>query len=92
MFEWARLGYKFSKRPVIDPMKLMADNKAVMGFNLLAFFENVEEVFFPMFDELTKLKLDGPSIDKTFEFENLPEALRYFQSGKNIGKIVVVAK
>jgi len=87
--EWIRLGYRYSKRPTIDLIQLTADNKAVFGFNLIWLYEKVA-----MFDEqlqkLQGLNLDPPTVGKTFNFQALPDALKYFQTGKNVGKVVLV--
>jgi NADPH:quinone reductase-like Zn-dependent oxidoreductase len=45
-----------------------------------------------MFEEMNKA-IEGnrlkPVIDKTFTFQEAPEALRYMESGSHFGKIVV---
>jgi NADPH:quinone reductase-like Zn-dependent oxidoreductase len=40
---------------------------------------------------VTESKLK-PVIDKIFAFDQVPEALKYFQSGSHFGKIVVQIK
>ena len=42
-----------------------------------------------MAEEVLKMKINRPYIGKVYPFEKLVKALRYFQSGKTIGKIVV---
>jgi len=43
-----------------------------------------------LLDQLRALDLQPPIVGKTFEFEQIKEALAFFQSGKNVGKIVIV--
>jgi alcohol dehydrogenase len=41
-------------------------------------------------DEMKALKIEKPLVGHTFAFTKLPEAIRLFQSGKTIGKVVVL--
>jgi len=75
----------------VDPLKLMSDNKALMGFNLLFLYERAE-LFAGMLTDLEAYKLDPPTVGKTFDFKDMHQALTYFQTGKNIGKVVVNIK
>ena len=75
----------------MDPLKLMSDNKALMGFSLNFMF-NQAEVFSGLLNDLEAYKLDPPTIGKTFNFKDMHQALTYFQTGKNIGKVVVNIK
>lgn len=75
-------------RPKIDPMKMPTQNKSVMGFNLIYLYDQVD-MLQRMLDELMALNLRPQYIGHTFPFEELPQALRLFQSGKTMGKVVV---
>ena len=39
--------------------------------------------------ELVQLNLPAPHVGETFSFEDAPAALRRFQSGKTVGKVVL---
>ncbi|EMY77895.1 oxidoreductase, zinc-binding dehydrogenase family protein [Leptospira weilii serovar Ranarum str. ICFT] len=88
---WPRLVYKYLSRPKLDPMRMVSDNKAVMGFNLIWLYEKVEKLTGHL-NDLVKLNLSPPHIGKTFPFEKIDEALKYFQSGASVGKVVLKVK
>jgi alcohol dehydrogenase len=39
--------------------------------------------------EILRMNLQRPYVGKIFPFDNLLEALKYFQTGRSIGKVVV---
>jgi len=80
--------YKYLTRPKVDPLSLSNINKSVMGFNLIYLWDRPDELK-NMAEEILKMNLQKPHLGKVFSFKNLIEALRYFQRGKSIGKIVV---
>ena len=80
--------YKFLTRPKVDPLSLSNINKSVMGFNLIYLWDRPDELN-TMAIEILKMNLKPPYIGKVFSFKHLIEALRYFQTGKSIGKVIV---
>lgn len=85
---WLSLAWKYLKRPVLDPLKMMSENKSIMAFNLIWMFDKVDEME-SLFEELKSLKLEAPLVGETFEFENAQAALRRLQSGSTVGKVVL---
>ncbi|AHM59183.1 alcohol dehydrogenase zinc-binding domain protein [Flammeovirgaceae bacterium 311] len=85
---WPRLAWQYLTRPKIDPMKMTTDNKSVMGFNLIWLYEQ-HELFHQLMQEILALQLQPPHIGNHFSFQELPQALSLFQSGKTVGKVVV---
>jgi alcohol dehydrogenase len=79
---------KFLFRPKVDPLSLSNENKSIMGFNLIYLWDRPDELK-NMAEEILKMNLKRPYIGKVFSFKHLIEALRYFQTGKSIGKVVV---
>lgn len=75
-------------RPKVDPQRLVETNRAVMGFNLIWLYENAD-LLITLLEELDALQLAPPHVGHVFSFENLPEAVRLFQTGKTVGKVVV---
>jgi NADPH:quinone reductase-like Zn-dependent oxidoreductase len=77
--------------PRFGSMSLMDQNKAVLGLNLLKLWDDrgsFEDIVRP----LTKLLADGvikPVVGEVFPMEQAPEAHRYLQERKNIGKVVL---
>ena len=85
---YLRLIWQYLRRPKIDPMSMPSTNKSVMGFNLIWLYERVE-LMHEMMEKIQTLNLDRPVVGHEFEFENLLDSLRLFQTGKTMGKVVV---
>ena len=83
-----RLLYHFLTRPKIDPQQLPENNKAVLGFNLIWLYERAE-LMRQLLLEINDLRLAPPHVGHVFPFEKMHEAIRLFQTGKTVGKVVV---
>ena len=83
-----KILYKYLTRPKVDPLSLSNSNKSIMGFNLIYLWDRPDKLQV-MIKEVFNMNLKKPHIGKIFSFKNLMEALRYFQSGRSIGKVVV---
>jgi NADPH:quinone reductase-like Zn-dependent oxidoreductase len=83
-----KVFYKYLTRPKVDPLALSNINKSVMGFNLIYLWDRPDELN-NMAEEILRMNLKPPHIGKVFSFDKLVDALRYFQTGKSIGKVVV---
>ena len=83
-----KILYKYLTRPKVDPLSLSNTNKSIMGFNLIYLWDRPDELQV-MIKEILNMNLKKPHIGKIFSFKNLMEALRYFQSGRSIGKVIV---
>jgi NADPH:quinone reductase-like Zn-dependent oxidoreductase len=74
------------------PLRLMRDNKAVMGFDLRrlwaepALLQRGITALLGWYDEA----LFRPEIDRTFKLDQAPAAHHYLQDRKNIGKVLLV--
>lgn len=77
-------------RPRIDPQKMIALNKSIMAFNLIYLFDN-QDIMKSMLMHLELMNLGKPIVGHKFVgFSKLPEAIRLFQSGHTVGKVVVM--
>ena len=85
---YLKLLYQYLTRPKIDPLSLSDTNRSMMGFNLIYLWDHPEELKV-ILDKIIKMKLKKPYIGNVFTFDNLIDALKTFQSGKTIGKVVV---
>jgi len=85
---YPKLLYQFFTRPKIDPQKMIELNKGILGFNLIYLYEKAE-LMHELLQELKELDLGKPIVGQEFDFDNLPEAIKIFQSGKTMGKVVV---
>jgi len=86
---WIKLAWKYVRRPMVDPLNLPGENRSVMGFNLIWMFDKIVELG-ELLRDLAALDLPAPKVGRTFGFEELPAALRTFQSGQTTGKVVIV--
>lgn len=88
--DFLHLIWKYLTRARLDPQKMIEENKAVLGFNLIWLFEKAD-----LMDEvlggLAKLDIGKPYVGHTFGFDQMHDAIRLFQSGKTMGKVVVRA-
>ncbi len=85
---YPKLLYHYMTRPKIDPQGIIETNKALMGFNLIWLYERVE-LMLQILDKVRELDLGKPHVGHEFAFDQLPEAMKLFQTGKTIGKVVV---
>lgn len=83
-----QLAYRYLSRPKIDILKLIEQNRSVMGFNLIWLYDKVDKLKL-LLDEIIKLNLQKPYIGKVYNFDQMHSAIKYFQSGKTFGKVVV---
>jgi len=88
---YLNLLYQFITMPRYHTLTLIESNKSVLGFNLIWIYERTE-LLREMLKKIEALKLNKPYIGKIFDFENLVEAVKLFQSGKTVGKVVVKVK
>jgi len=85
---YLQLAYRYFTRPKVDILKLIEQNKSVMGFNLIWLYENADTLKI-LLDELIALNLKKPYVSEVYDFNQMTEAIKHFQSGKTFGKIVV---
>jgi NADPH:quinone reductase and related Zn-dependent oxidoreductases len=86
-----RLLWQFLNRPKVDPQRLIETNRAVMGFNLIWLYKQAG-LMHQLLTELETLKLKPPHVGHRFPFEQLPDAVRLFQTGRTVGKVVVLVE
>jgi NADPH:quinone reductase-like Zn-dependent oxidoreductase len=78
--------------PFYTPLKLMNDNKAVIGVNLghmwgqTSMLQSWMQQIVAWYDEV----LFRPKIDRTFSFEEAAAAHHYLQDRQNIGKVLLL--
>ena len=85
---YLRLAFRYLRRPRIDPLRMIAENRSVMGFNLIWLWEQADRL--PRaYDQLATLFARPPFVGRRFAFADAPSALRYLQSGESIGKVVL---
>jgi alcohol dehydrogenase len=85
---YAAMLLRYFKRPKIDPLRLPTQNKSLMGFNLIYLYEQTE-MMHQMLDELQALDLAPQHVGHVFSFNEMHQAIRLFQRGETVGKVVV---
>ncbi|KAL3802660.1 hypothetical protein HJC23_011984 [Cyclotella cryptica] len=89
--EWMRMAKKVVKMPKFDAMDLTVSNKAVLGFNL-SFFAEEMDILSDQFDQILQWIMEGklrcPRIVE-MDMNDVAEAHTLLQSGKSIGKIIL---
>ena len=80
-----------ARMPRFNALKLMNANKAVIGLNLLHWWDergSLEELTKPLI-ELAERGVIKPVVAESFPFERAAEAHRFVQERRNIGKVVL---
>ena len=86
--DYVRLLPRYLRRPRLDPMQMIAENRSVLAFNLIWLWDAVERLA-SGYDALERLVVDPPFVGRTFTFEATPHALQWLQRGESVGKVVV---
>jgi alcohol dehydrogenase len=85
---YPRLALRYLRRPRIDPLRMVSDNRSVMGFNLIWLWDEAErlpQAYTAVAGYITR----PPYIGRRFPFGDAPAAMRHLQSGASVGKVVL---
>ena len=85
---YLKVIYQYLTRPKIDAQDLAEVNKMVSGFNLIYLYEK-KELLHQLLAEISALNITKPHVGHTFPFDQLLDAVKLFQTGKTIGKVVI---
>jgi NADPH:quinone reductase-like Zn-dependent oxidoreductase len=88
---WAKLGLDYVRRPRLDPLQMVGENKTVSGFNLVHLTEDRPLIAQAM-STLGALYEEGtiaPVLGKTFAFEDAGDALEHLRNRSSVGKVVL---
>lgn len=85
---YLKLAWRYLTRPRLDPIQMISDNRNCMAFNLIWLWDRIDELG-RLYDELIALDLPAPHVGRRFAFEDAHAALKYFQSGQSVGKVVL---
>lgn len=89
---WPKLIYQYLKTPRFNPVHMTSQNKSLVTFNLSFLFDETEIFSSGMkevIDWLESGKILPPKIT-TFRMENIGEAHAALESGKTMGKLVIL--
>lgn len=87
---YLRLAFQYLRRPALDPLAMISDNKSLLAFNLIWLWDQTDRLS-GLADRLLTYPWQNnpPFVGKVFSFEKAPDALRFFQSGESVGKVVL---
>ncbi len=83
-----RLLVRYLRRPRIDPLSLIAQNRSVMGFNLIWLWEQAHRLP-EAYAALHAMCPDPPLVGRRFPFAQAPAAMAFLKSGRSVGKVVL---
>lgn len=89
---WFKLIWDYLRTPRFNPLKMTNDNHSVMAFNLSYMLEKKEillEAMSTLLSWIEEKKIQPPLV-KTYQLEHVADAQRDLESGKTIGKLVLV--
>ena len=64
----------------------------MLGFNLIWLWDKVDEIGGMLRAMMQKVAWKKPLVGRTYEMAKLPDAIRFLQSGKSVGKVVVIVR
>ncbi|HJS44481.1 MAG TPA: medium chain dehydrogenase/reductase family protein [Gemmatimonadales bacterium] len=87
-----RTVWKALRWPRFSAIKLMSQNRAVIGVNLGNLW-GAAHIIRPQVETLLRYAADGsirPRVDRAFPFDQAAEAHRYIHERRNIGKVLLI--
>ncbi len=90
--DWVKLAWDWLRTPRFNPLQLTNENKSVMAFNLSYLFEQrhiLEEAMGRMLGWVEEGRIVMPPVTR-FPLDRVAEAHQALESGKTVGKLVLV--
>jgi alcohol dehydrogenase len=85
---WPVLAWRWLRRPRLDPLAMIAENRGMLAFNLIWLWEAVERVP-DAYRRLEALAPAPPHVGARHPFEDARRALADLQSGSTVGKLIL---
>lgn len=85
---WPRLAWRWLRRPRLDPLQIVAENRTFSGFNLIWMWGQTDRLR-AAYDAVLAPVPAPPHIGARVPFADAPDALRALQSGTTVGKVVI---
>ena len=85
---YVRLALKYLRRPRLDPLQMIVENRSLMAFNLIWLWDQADRLQ-RAYDRIVARVSQPPYIGRRFPFDEAPAALRHLQSGESVGKVVI---
>jgi NADPH:quinone reductase-like Zn-dependent oxidoreductase len=90
--DWVKLAWDWLRTPRFNPLRLTNDNRSVMAFNLSYLFEQrhiLEEAMGRLLGWVEEGRMTMPPVTR-FPMDRVAEAHQALESGKTVGKLVLV--
>jgi NADPH:quinone reductase-like Zn-dependent oxidoreductase len=85
---WPVLAWRWLRRPRLDPLAMISENRGLLAFNLIWLWEAVDRV--PgAYAALDALAPPPPHVGARYPFRDARRALADLQSGRTVGKLVL---
>lgn len=84
-----RLAWRYLRRPRLDPLTMISQNRGLRAFNLIWLWDEVERLPKAMHDTL-QLIPKPPLLGGHYPFEAAHEAMQTLQAGQTRGKLLLV--
>jgi alcohol dehydrogenase len=85
---WPVLAWRWLRRPRLDPLAMISENRGMLAFNLIWLWEAVERVP-DAYRQLEALAPAPPHVGARYPFEDARRALADLQSGSTVGKLIL---
>jgi alcohol dehydrogenase len=85
---YLHLAWRYLRRPRLDPLQMISDNRSVMGFNLIWLWDRLDQLA-DGYEALDTLISQPPLVGRRFAFADAHAALGHLQSGHSLGKVVL---
>lgn len=86
-----RLAWQYLRRPRLDPLAMIPQNRALMAFNLIWLWEQADRLPDSMRATLS-LIATKPHVGEVFGFDAAHAALAAIQSGRTTGKLILAPR
>jgi hypothetical protein len=86
---WAALAWRWLRRPRLDPLAMISDNRGLLAFNLIWLWESVERLP-AAYAGLAALDLPPPHVGARYPFTDATTAIAELKAGRTIGKSVLL--
>eukprot|EP00483_Globobulimina_turgida_P013061 UN13085 len=92
VMQWLKMGISLLKTPSFDPMKLVEENKCVLGFNLSFLFARTDVFEAFLANVIPWIQSNRIKVSKVTQYKMKDVAIAHsdIQSGKTIGKLVMI--
>lgn len=86
-----KLAWRYMRRPRLDPLAMIPENRGLLAFNLIWLWEQASRLPESMRATLALIP-ERPHIGATFPFEAAHGALAAIQSGRTTGKLILAVQ